>query len=58
VEDGRFVGTWTDDDISASKYSTKPRPGYNTMITALKNDGIEAVLVVEMSRLTAASRSC
>jgi site-specific DNA recombinase len=45
------VGTWTDNDISASKYSTKPRPGYNTMITALKNDGIEAVLVVEMSRL-------
>src|SRR5829696_6803167 len=39
-------GTWTDNDISASKYSTKPRPGYNTMITALKNDGIEAVLVV------------
>jgi len=45
------VGTFQDNDISASKYSTKPRPGYNTLITALKSDGIEAVLVVEMSRL-------
>ena len=45
------VSIFDDNDISASKYSTKPRPGYNTMITALKNDGIEAVLVVEMSRL-------
>jgi site-specific DNA recombinase len=45
------VGVFSDNDISASKYSTKPRPGYNTMITALKNDGIEAVLVTEMTRL-------
>jgi site-specific DNA recombinase len=45
------VSIFDDNDISASKYSTKPRPGYNTMITALKNDGIGAVLVVEMSRL-------
>jgi site-specific DNA recombinase len=28
-----------------------PGPGYHTMITALKNDGIEAVLVTEMTRL-------
>ena len=47
----QVVSTFHDNDISASKYSTKPRPGYATMITALKNDGIEAVLVVEMSRL-------
>jgi site-specific DNA recombinase len=45
------VNTFSDNDISASKYSTKPRPGYDTMITALKNVGIEAVLVVEISRL-------
>jgi site-specific DNA recombinase len=45
------VGVFSDNDISASKYSTKPRPGYHTMITALKNDGIEAVLVTEMTRL-------
>ena len=45
------VGVFSDNDISASKFSTKPRPGYNTLITALKNDGIEAILVVEMSRL-------
>ena len=45
------VGVFSDNDISASKYSTKPRPGYHIMITALKNDGIEAVLVTEMTRL-------
>jgi site-specific DNA recombinase len=45
------VGVFSDNDTSASKYSTKPRPGYHTMITALKNDGIEAVLVTEMTRL-------
>jgi site-specific DNA recombinase len=45
------VGIFQDNDISASKYSTKPCPGYNILIAALKSDGIEAVLVVEMSRL-------
>lgn len=45
------VGVFSDNDISASKYSTKLRPGYHTMITALKNDGFEAVLVTEMTRL-------
>jgi site-specific DNA recombinase len=45
------VGVFSDSDTSASKYSTKPRPGYHTMITALKNDDIEAVLVTEMTRL-------
>ena len=45
------VSIFHDNDITASKYSTKPRPGYATMITALKNDDIEAVLVAEMSRL-------
>jgi site-specific DNA recombinase len=47
----KVVGVFSDNDISASKYSTKLRPGYNTMITALENDGIEAVLVTEMTRL-------
>jgi site-specific DNA recombinase len=45
------VGVFSDNDISASKYSTRPRPGYHTMITALENDGFEAVLVTEMTRL-------
>jgi site-specific DNA recombinase len=45
------VSVFSDNDISASKYSTKPRPGYQTMITALKNDCIEAILVTEMTRL-------
>jgi site-specific DNA recombinase len=45
------AGVFSDNDISASKYSTKPRPGYSTLIIALRNDGIEAVLVTEMTRL-------
>jgi site-specific DNA recombinase len=45
------VGVFSDSDISASRYSTKLRLGYHTMITALKNDGFEAVLVTEMTRL-------
>lgn len=45
------VGVFSDNDVSASKYSTKPRPGYHTMITAIKNDRIEAILATEMTRL-------
>ena len=45
------VGVFSDNDVSASKYTTKPRPGYHTMITAIKNDRIEAILATEMTRL-------
>ena len=45
------VGVFSDNDISASRYSTRPRPGYHTMITALKNGCIQAILVTEMTRL-------
>jgi site-specific DNA recombinase len=45
------VGVFSDKDISASKYSTKPRPGYHTMITALKNNCVQAILATEMTRL-------
>ena len=45
------VGVFSDSDISASKYSTKPRPGYHTMITALKNNCVQAILATEMTRL-------
>lgn len=47
----KIIGIFTDNDISASRYSTRPRPGYNTLLTAIRSDGIEAVLVVETSRL-------
>lgn len=47
----QVVGIFSDNDISASKFSTKPRPGYQTLLTAVRNDGIEGVLVTEMTRL-------
>jgi site-specific DNA recombinase len=46
-----IVGTFSDDDISASKYSTKPRPGYNGLIAGLHDGRGDVVLVTEASRL-------
>lgn len=47
----QVVSVFQDNDISASKFSTKPRPGYQTLLIAIRNDGIEAILVTEMTRL-------
>src|SRR5258708_10824724 len=41
----------SDNDISASKYSTKPRPGYERLIRAIQSGQVEVILVTEMSRL-------
>lgn len=41
----------SDNDISASKYSTKPRPGYEALVDDITHGRVEAVLVTEMSRL-------
>jgi site-specific DNA recombinase len=46
-----IAGIFSDNDISASKYSKKPRPGYQTLLTAIRHDGIEAIVVTEMPRL-------
>lgn len=40
-----------DDDISASKYSTKPRPGYEALVDAVRTNHIETIIVTEMTRL-------
>lgn len=45
------VGTFQDDDRSASKFSRKPRPDYNRMIEAIKRNEIEVILCTEMPRL-------
>lgn len=45
------VGTFEDNDISASRYSTKPRPGYLALLSSIRAGTIEAVLVTEMPRL-------
>jgi site-specific DNA recombinase len=41
----------SDDDISASKYSTKPRPGYNELVAAVMAGQIEVIICTEMTRL-------
>src|SRR6266508_2634950 len=45
------VGVFPDNDISASRYSTKPRPGYLSLLAAIRAGTVEAVLVTEMPRL-------
>jgi site-specific DNA recombinase len=45
------VGTFGDNDISASRYSTKPRPGYLALLASIRAGAVEAVLVTEMPRL-------
>jgi len=47
----RIAGIFSDNDISASKYSKKPRPGYQTMLTAIGRNTVEAILITEMPRL-------
>jgi DNA invertase Pin-like site-specific DNA recombinase len=45
------VAVFSDSDISASRYSRKPRPGYNELIEAVEAGEVEAILITEMPRL-------
>jgi len=45
------VGSYSDDDISASKFSAKPRPGYNNLLQAVRDDAAEVLLATEVSRI-------
>jgi site-specific DNA recombinase len=45
------VGTFQDDDISASKYSTKPRPDYDRLVQAIEAGQVEVIVCTEMTRL-------
>lgn len=47
----QVVAVYTDEDISASKYSTKPRPGYNKLLEAVRANEVECILITEMPRL-------
>jgi len=40
-----------DNDLSASKFSTKPRPGYLALLAAIRAGQVVLVLVTEVSRL-------
>ncbi len=42
---------FSDNDLSASKYATKPRPGYLDMLAATRAGKVELILVTEVSRL-------
>jgi site-specific DNA recombinase len=46
-----IVDVFTDNDISASRYSRKERPGYQALLAAIRAGQVEAVLVTEMPRL-------
>src|SRR6266536_2502801 len=41
----------SDDDISASKFSTKPRPGYDRLVAAIEAGQVEIIICTEMTRL-------
>jgi site-specific DNA recombinase len=53
VEDngGRVALRFNDDDISASKYSKKPRPDYDRLVAAIERGEVELIVVTEMTRL-------
>jgi len=42
---------FSDSDISASKYSKKPRPGYGQLLEAVRAGEIECIVITEMPRL-------
>jgi site-specific DNA recombinase len=42
---------FADNDMSASKYATKPRPGYLELLAAIRASRVELILVTEISRL-------
>src|SRR3954453_3799017 len=42
---------YSDSDISASRYTTRPRPGYLALVDAIERGDVEVVIVTEMTRL-------
>jgi site-specific DNA recombinase len=42
---------FSDNDLSASKYATKTRPGYLELLAAIRAGRVELILVTEVSRL-------
>jgi DNA invertase Pin-like site-specific DNA recombinase len=51
AQDWAVVAEFSDNDISASKYSTKERPQYEEMFRAVAAGACEIVLTTEMERL-------
>jgi site-specific DNA recombinase len=51
VQGWQLVGVYTDNDVSASRFTTKPRPGYDALRAAIERGWVEVVLCTEMTRL-------
>ena len=47
----QIVGVFEDNDLSASKFTTKARPGYDDMLDEIRAGSSDVVLVTEMPRL-------
>ncbi|MCX4976263.1 recombinase family protein [Streptomyces sp. NBC_00620] len=45
------VGTYSDNDIGASKFSKKPRPDYERLLMAVKSGRVNNILITEVPRL-------
>ena len=45
------VAVYSDNDISASRYSQKARPGYEALLEAMKAGEVDAVAVWDIDRL-------
>src|SRR6266542_5610977 len=45
------VAEFSDNDLSAAKYSRKPRPGYQAMLRAVQAGVAEVIATTEMERL-------
>ena len=51
-EDWETLGVWVDNDVSASKYSTKARPGWQALTERLEVGDVDVLVVWEPSRAT------
>jgi site-specific DNA recombinase len=51
VQGWNLCGVFSDTDISASKYSKKPRPGYEQLLEAVRVGEVECIVITEMPRL-------
>ncbi len=49
--DGHVALRFKDNDSSASKFSTKPRPEYDRLVAAIERGEVEVIVVTEMTRL-------
>ena len=49
--DGTVSLRFKDNDVSASKFSKKPRPDYERLLAAIERGQVEVIVVTEMTRL-------